>query len=161
MPRSFSLTWFLVAVALAGCGLPRDPEGTLDRVRGDTLRVGVTEAPPFVVRRGAAGIPGGVEAALVQAFADSLGAVVAWHWGPAEAHFEALKRYELDLVAAGLTAATPWKAHVGLTRPYHTAHEARGRARGREPGRRLRTVEHTLAVPPGENGFLHALEGFL
>ena len=32
-----------------GCDLPRDTHGTLDRVRGDTLRVGVTEAPPFVV----------------------------------------------------------------------------------------------------------------
>jgi len=207
------------ASPLAGCSLPRDPEGTLDRVRGDTLHVGVTEAPPFVVRHGERTEPGGVEAALVRGFADSLGAAVAWHWGPADGHLEALERFELDLVAAGLTAATPWKKRAGLTRPYHTAHDALGappgapagsqfavlegarvavpegdvlaalvegegfrpipmrspeqfggfaaapewqlRAWGRLPVMRLRPVKHVLAVPPGENGLLVALEAYL
>lgn len=207
------------ASALAGCSLPRDPEGTLDRVRGGTLHVGVTEAPPFVVRHGERTEPGGVEAALVRGFADSLSAAVAWHWGPADGHLEALERFELDLVAGGLTAATPWKARVGLTRPYHTAHDAIGappgapvgsqfaalegaqvavpegsalaalvegeglrpvptahpgrfaglvaapewqlRAWGREPLEELRAVKHVLAVPPGENGLLFALEAYL
>jgi hypothetical protein len=212
----------LAALFLAGCSIPQDPQGTLAGVRGDTLHVGVTEAPPFIVRHGAAEAPGGVEAALIRGFADSLDAAVAWHWGTSEAHFEALMRFELDLVAGGLTTATPWKQHAGLTRPYHTAYDALGalpetpgmsfgrqgavlggaavavpeasglaalvegegfrparmahperfdglaaapewqlRAWGRVPLKRLRNVKHVLAVPPGENGFLFALERYL
>jgi hypothetical protein len=69
-----------------GCTLLQDAEGTPESGRGDTLHVGVTEAPPFVVRRGGAEEPGSVEAALVRGFADSFGATVAWHWGPLHEH---------------------------------------------------------------------------
>jgi polar amino acid transport system substrate-binding protein len=36
----------ILAVAAGSCGIPRDPRGTLDRVRGGTLRVGVAERAP-------------------------------------------------------------------------------------------------------------------
>ena len=32
----------------ASCSLPRDSDGTLDRIRGGTLRVGLAENPPWV-----------------------------------------------------------------------------------------------------------------
>ena len=53
---------------------PRDPERTLAKVRNGTLRVGYTEAAPWVVptRQG----PQGIEPELVRAFAHSLGARV-------------------------------------------------------------------------------------
>jgi len=52
----------LAAVALmavAGCGIPRDPESTLDRVRGGALRAGITASEPWTTLEG--GRPGGVE----------------------------------------------------------------------------------------------------
>lgn len=30
--------WLITCLAFAGCGLPRDPEGTLDRASGGTMR---------------------------------------------------------------------------------------------------------------------------
>lgn len=32
---------------VGGCDLPRDPEQTFERVRGGTLRVGITARPPW------------------------------------------------------------------------------------------------------------------
>lgn len=50
MPRpSRSLAVLLTGVVLAGCGIPRDPHGRLDRVRGDTRQAGVSEASLFFV----------------------------------------------------------------------------------------------------------------
>jgi polar amino acid transport system substrate-binding protein len=115
--RLFTRFGWLVVLIAAGCGpVPRDPEGTLDRVRGGTLRVGLVENPPWVVRT--AGEPGGAEAELVRRLAAELGAKPEWVWGGEQAHLEALERFRLDLVAGGLTDDTPWKKRVGLTTPY-------------------------------------------
>src|SRR5690606_33083241 len=76
--RRRSAGWMLPLCAVfAACGLPRDPEGTLERARGGVLRVGGVDAPPHLVREGAAA--SGPEAELVYAFARSLGAEVEWH----------------------------------------------------------------------------------
>lgn len=138
--RTLVLTVALAVAGAACADYPRDPEGTTEEVRGGVLVVGAAEAPPVLLRRGEGAA--GPEAELVESFADSLGARVAWRWmGPEEA-LHALSRFEIHMVAAGLTKATPWKAHVGLSRPW--------RGSGKE-GR-------VLAVPPGENGFLVALD---
>lgn len=99
-----------------GCDIPRDPRGTLERVRGDTLRVGVAAAPPWVLE--GSGEPEGVEPELVRRFARELGAEIAWHRGPTAEHMEALAHYDLDLVIGGHTRASPWRRHVGLTAPW-------------------------------------------
>lgn len=105
-------------VASAACGsVPRDPEHTLDKVTNEhRLRVGVVESRPWVVRTG--GEPAGVEPELVRRFARSLGATVQWFWGANQPHFEALERFELDLVIADLDAKNPWAKRIGLTKPY-------------------------------------------
>jgi ABC-type amino acid transport substrate-binding protein len=77
----------------------------------------VTGRPP--------GDPGGVEVRLLAGFADELGLSVEWHW-EGEYLFEALERYELDVVAGGLTASSPWKRHVGFGMPYYTSHTVVG-----------------------------------
>lgn len=131
----------LMLAALAGsCDMPRDPAGTLERARGGTLRVGAVAAPPWLVEapEGARG----PEAELVTAFARSIGAEVEWRWGSLDEHMTSLEAFELDLVAAGLTAGSPWKSKVGFTRPW--------RIDGKQ--------KHVLAVPPGENGLLVAIE---
>jgi polar amino acid transport system substrate-binding protein len=132
-----------LALAAACADLPRDPEGTLDRVRGGTLRAGAVDSPPWLVRAGERAT--GPEAELIEAFARTLGARVAWQWGAQDAHMHDLERYELDIVAAGLTQKTPWGAHAGLSRPWL---RREGQAR-------------VLAVAPGENGFLTTLDRFI
>lgn len=154
------LPWAVVALGLVlapglltGCDLPRDPEGTLVRVRNGVLRAGVCEAAPWVVREGDE--PMGVEPALLRRFARGLGARVEWRWGSAEAVLGDLEHHRLDVVACGLEHTTPWSRRVALTQPYLVERlpepEGGGTAR----------IEHVLAVPPGENAFLVALEKFL
>jgi polar amino acid transport system substrate-binding protein len=108
----------LMAVAAAGCGIPRDPESTLDRVRGGTLRAGITASEPWTTLE--AGRPGGVEVALVERFAGELGARVEWVDGSEADLIGALEMRELDLVVGGLTADTPWQAKAAITRSYAT-----------------------------------------
>jgi polar amino acid transport system substrate-binding protein len=145
-------TLFAAAVlaACAGVDVPRDPERTLARAeeRG-RLRVGVAESPPWVVRRGGEAI--GVEADLLRGFAAGRGLGVEWVWGGADEHLAALEKFELDALAAGLTADSPWSKRVAFTRRYVETL----RPGGRKPSR------HVLAVPPGENRLLVALESFL
>ncbi len=127
--------WRLVAVAgvvlvsVAGCGWPRDAEGTLDEVRGGVLRVGITENPPWT-RVADDGVAGGAEARLVERLAVRIGARIEWVPGSESTLMAALKGRVLDLVVGGLDARSPWVEQASLTRPYLTA----------------RTV---VAVPPG------------
>jgi polar amino acid transport system substrate-binding protein len=106
---------FLLA---AGCGVPRDPESTLDTVRGGTLRAGITASDPWTTLEG--GRPGGVEVELVERFARELGARVEWVDGSEADLIGALEVRELDLVVGGLTADTPWQRKAAITRSYAT-----------------------------------------
>ena len=139
---SLSFLPLLIAVSLwVGCDrYPMDPERTLERAleRG-SLRVGLTEAPPWVTRRGDR--PGGVEVALIESFARDLGLTLDWRWGPVEEHMHALERFELDLVAGGMTKKNPWSRKAGATRPYYQ--------------------KHLVLAPPGENALLVRLERHL
>ena len=108
----------LMAVTAAGCGVPRDPESTLDRVRGGTLRAGITASEPWTTLEG--GRPGGVEVALVERLAQELGARVEWVDGSEADLIGALEMRELDLVVGGLTADTPWQTKAAITRSYAT-----------------------------------------
>jgi ABC-type amino acid transport substrate-binding protein len=136
---------------LAACGVsvPTDPEGTLDRVIGGTLRVGVSPNPPWTeVTQG--GEPTGSEVDLVREFAATLPAEVSWTVGGEEALIKRLEAGELDLVIGGLTADTPWEKHAAITKPY---------AEGTGPdGKRIKLV---MAAPLGENAYLLRLEKFL
>ena len=110
-----------IALALAGllgaCRIPEDPDGTLDRVEGGVMRVGITESDPWVTLDG--DVPtGGVEVALVRRFARELQARVEWVDGGEEELIAALKEGSLDLVIGGLTSKSRWKKDAAFTRPY-------------------------------------------
>jgi len=105
--------------ALAGCQYPRDPEGTLDRVRGGTLRVGISPSEPWVTLAENQP-PAGVEVELVQEFARTLDAEVKWVKGSESDLMEALDGRQLDIVIAGLTRRSVWMNGAALTRPYLT-----------------------------------------
>jgi polar amino acid transport system substrate-binding protein len=117
LKRRSSIFVFIVCLCAAGCGdLPRDPEETSRRVQGGSLRVGLVENRPWVIRT--AGEPAGAEVELVREFARELGATPEWHWGGEQQHMEALEHYQLDLLVGGLTSDTAWSRYVGLTSPY-------------------------------------------
>ncbi|HEX8320190.1 substrate-binding periplasmic protein [Longimicrobium sp.] len=124
----------LAALACASCGVPRDPGGTLERVRHGTLRVGIIASAPWVVPTG--GEPRGVEVRLARDFARELGASVRWVPGTEAELMEALEHSDVDVVIGGLDSRSPWKARAALTRPYHTT--------------RWRVGVRPSAAPPGE-----------
>jgi polar amino acid transport system substrate-binding protein len=131
--------------ALSSCGLPRDADRTLDRVRGGALRVGVSDHPPWVTIHDER--MDGIEPRLVAELARGLGARPVWRRGAESELLDALHRRELDIVVGGLTDDSPWKGQVALTRPHFTD-TVTGRA-------------HVLAVSPGENAFLVHVDRFL
>lgn len=149
------LATIAVTFCTGGCDLPRDPRGTLERLGGEDLRVGVTEHEPWTRR--ANGEAAGIEVDLVREFAGELGTKARFDWGPEQEIFEGLERFELDLVIGGVTDATPWAAKVGLTKPYFER-EVTVIDSGERKSKKKR---HVMAVAPGENGFLRRLETFL
>jgi ABC-type amino acid transport substrate-binding protein len=140
---------------VAGCGTyPADPQGTLEKVSGGTLRVGASQNGDWV-RISAQGNPGtdgvqGSEAELVRRFAQTLGAEVEWTIGTEQVLADELKHGGLDLVIGGLDDKTPWSTHAGLTRPYMESRDSRGSLH-----------KHIMLVPMGENAFLLELDRFL
>jgi hypothetical protein len=141
-------------LALACCGTyPTDPEGTLERVRGGTLRVGASVNGDWVRIPEGGSSParvGGAEADLVRQFAEQLGAEVEWVQGTEHVLAEELKHGTLDMVIGGLDDKTPWSTHAGLTRPYTESKDVRGSLH-----------KHVMLVPLGENAFLLELDRFL
>jgi polar amino acid transport system substrate-binding protein len=125
---------------VTACGIPRDPEGSLDRIRrSGVLRAGITPHEPFTTDAG------GPEADIITAFAQTLGARVEWHRGPESRLFEALERFELDVAIGGFTMDNPWGPKLGFTRPYLEVNEK----------------QHVVAAAPGENRLLVELERVL
>jgi hypothetical protein len=126
------LAALLVGSGLAGCDLPRDPEGTLQAVRGRELRVGVLNF----------GVNAEKDRPIVERLATSIGAKVTYVEGDAHALFEDLKRGRIHLVIGGVPKSTPFAKELGLSKPLgplHGAHEEDDRV---------------VAVRPGENAFL-------
>ncbi|HEX8745389.1 MAG TPA: transporter substrate-binding domain-containing protein [Thermoleophilaceae bacterium] len=114
--RPLLLLVAIAAAALAGCQYPRDVEGTLDRVEGGTMRVGVSDNEPWVDLDGSQ--PSGVEPEILRGFADRVHAKVQWVRGDSEELVEALESGQLDVVIAGITRTSEYRRKVGLTRPY-------------------------------------------
>jgi ABC-type amino acid transport substrate-binding protein len=146
-----SILVIAAAVSLTGCGatIPSDPDGTLDRVTGDALRVGVSSAAPWTDTEGS-GDPRGSEVELVEAFAETLDAEVEWTEGGEADLVTALEDGDLDLVIGGFTDTTPWTSKAAVTQPYAESTNAEGT-----------TSKHVMLAPMGENAFLVELERFL
>lgn len=151
MSRLPGVVLAVAALLLAGCSLqvPADPEGTLDRVSGGTLRVGVTDNPPWT-DDGDGAEPTGSEPALVAEFAGRIDADIEWTHGNEESLVADLEHGALDLVIGGFTDRTPWTEQVAMTVPYAEATGPRGE-----------TEKHVMLTRMGENRFLLELERFL
>ncbi|MFS0892607.1 transporter substrate-binding domain-containing protein [Microbacterium sp. 179-I 3D3 NHS] len=138
----------VAVIALTGCGVtvPADPDGTLQSVTGGELRVG-TSADAGLVEV-VDGEPRGSIVDLVDDFADSIDAQPTWTVASEETLVTRLEAGDLDLIAGGITADTPWLDRAGVSRGYTGIDGADGR-------------EIVMLVPLGENAFLSALESFL
>ncbi|HYZ47123.1 MAG TPA: transporter substrate-binding domain-containing protein [Actinomycetota bacterium] len=116
--KAKALCAVLLLSMLAACDLPRDAEGTLERVRGGVLRVGVTESDPWVVL-GPEG-PSGVEVEIVRSLAAELDAKIEWTEGSVDELAAAVHLRELDLMVGGLTSTSKISSEVTFTHPYLT-----------------------------------------
>lgn len=139
-----------VAVTLlAGCGMPSDPDDTLEQVRGDVLTVGVTESRDRV-----ASIEGdeatGLEPDLMRDFAATVDADVVFVEGSEAELIDLLERGAIDIAIGGFLDDTPWADRAATTLPYEETTDATGA-----------TQRHVLLTPLGENAFLLALDRFL
>ncbi|HWT93377.1 MAG TPA: transporter substrate-binding domain-containing protein [Solirubrobacteraceae bacterium] len=132
MPRTLLAAALLITLlTTAACQFPRDVGGTLDNVKGGTLRVGLTEAEPWVSLQH--DDPSGVEVGLIREFAAKLGAArVDYTTGTEEELVEALHARELDVVIGGITDKTRWKKEAALTKPYLTTHLVIGMPPGQD-----------------------------
>ena len=118
------------ALTLGACQFPKDPEGTLNKVRDrGTIEVGVTHADPFVNLDGPE--PRGVEVELIKEFARHLGVEIEWVEASESQLVELLEGTEIDVMLAGLERQSSLQQEVALTRPYAN-------------------VEIVLAVPPDD-----------
>lgn len=138
----------LLGGALAGCGLvvPADPDGTLDRVRGGELRVGLSPEPGLVeIDDDEAS---GALVDIAEDFARSIDADPRWTVRGEESLVAMLEDGRLDVAIGGFTERTPWADRVGVSRPYPGV-----------PGSDGRPL--VVLVPLGENAFLSELERFL
>ena len=136
------------AALVVGCTVqvPADPQGTLDRVQGSTLRVGAS-AEKDIVEPTEQGAEGSL-ANLVEKFAIEQQEPVEWQWGSEETLVSELESGELDLVIGGFTDATPWSDRAAVSRGYPEIDH---------------TAERSLVVlvPLGENRMLSTVEAFL
>lgn len=141
----------VVALAATACGgpFPRDTDGSLDRITGGTIRVGVSENPPWTEVSDDGGVTGR-EVDLVTDFAQAHNAEPEWTPGAESELIMAMKRGDLDVVIGGLTSDSPWEKEVALTRPYADEVTPDGD-----------TEKMVMATPLGENALLVALETHL
>lgn len=123
------------AVVVAGCGnLPRDPDGTLDRVRAERR---------FAVGQ-VSGATGPAGAAVVARVAQATGATPATRTGQLEPLLLQLEEGRLDLVVGGrFDRKTPWSTRVTLTKPL---------------GPKEGAVREHLAMRNGENAWITLVE---
>ena len=108
----------LLALSSAGCGLPRDPMSTLERVRGGEMRVGVVLNESRTEMDGG---PSGVEVELLEDFAGELGAEAVYVQGTTPDLLQAARQGEVDVVIGGFTDESPGireQKEAGTTRPY-------------------------------------------
>ncbi|MBB4004660.1 ABC transporter substrate-binding protein [Aurantimonas endophytica] len=129
-----------ILASFAACDLPRDPEGTTERVRGGNLVVGVIEGSPYAALPDQAAQ--GEEATLALAVARALDPKPVWIRGTGESIFAALESGDVDLAIGGIAASTPWSSHAALSTSIGTMELAGD------------TEDRVFALPLGENRWL-------
>ena len=138
--RATRLATALLALLAIGCqGIPRDPKGTLDRIRTErTFRVGLIAPGPD-------GPAATDHSVLVSRLASRTGAEPRIEHGAAERLLEELEKGDLDLVIGDMSSDTPWGTRVTLLPPLA------------EEERDGHTIALTVAARNGENAWITVL----
>lgn len=144
--RRGPLTGALLALLLGACGLPRDTEGTQERVqREGVLRAGLLRHEPWAYLD--EGRPAGSEVEAVERLAAGLGARVSWTVAPESELMHGLKERALDLVVGGVSAKTPWAKELGAGQPFLDTRLVVGAPPGQSVPKTLQGA--SVAVAPG------------
>jgi polar amino acid transport system substrate-binding protein len=129
----------LLPLALGACdGYPRDADHVTRQAADTGMRVGASHDPPHVVVA-ADGSVSGLEADVIQRFADANGYALSWVPGGHDALMRDLERAHLHAVVGGHRRDTPWQPRVGWSQPLHQ------RASADAP-----LPERRIALPPGQ-----------
>ncbi|MFP2957113.1 transporter substrate-binding domain-containing protein [Myxococcus sp. 1LA] len=108
-----------LSLASSACGLPRDTNGTQERIlREGVLRAGLVRHEPWTGFQD--GQPTGPEAQAVSRLAEQLGARVAWTVAPEAELMHALEERAVDLVVGGISVKSPWVKQLGSGQTYLT-----------------------------------------
>jgi len=131
----WALVLALVALTFMGCDFPRDPRGTLGKVQGGTMRVGIVDHDPWTRMEGSR--PSGVEVELLKDFARGLDAEISFVPGATPELLEAAREGEVDVLIGGFTSTSP------------------GVSEGKEAGvtGSYLTTRFVVGVPPGRAAF--------
>lgn len=143
MPCEIISTRFIpviLALLCSSCGIPRDQRDSWDRIRGESLQVGVVTNPPFSYMK-EDGEAGGREIDLVQNFARAHKLETEFISGPESDLIHRLQEGEINLLVGGFSEKTIWKDSAGLSVPYGN--------------------KRVVLVQKGENRLLYELEGFI
>jgi polar amino acid transport system substrate-binding protein len=133
-------------LGLGACGLPRDTEGTQERIQHEhLLRAGLVRHEPWAYLQD--GQPAGPEVEAVEQLAAQLGARVAWTVAPESELVHGLKERALDLVVGGVSAKSPWVKELGAGRPFLTTRLLTGAPAGQSVPEKLQGA--SIAVAPG------------
>ena len=122
----------LVALTCLGCDFPRDPRGTLGKVQGGTMRVGIVDHVPWTRMEG--GRPSGVEVELLKDFARGLDAEISFVPGTTPELLETARQGEVDVLVGGFTSTSPGVGEgkeAGVTGSYLTTRFVVGVSPGR------------------------------
>jgi polar amino acid transport system substrate-binding protein len=141
--RNYCFLLLFLAVLVACDQYPKDPDKTLEHAQSGTLRVGYSHNPPWVVKT--AGEPGGIEPALLKAYAQSRQLRLEWVNDTEQDLMQQLENRTLHLVVSGLRHDSPWSQRVSFTRPYLQQEKKK----------------RVMGVLKGENAFILSLEKFL
>ncbi|MEX0965853.1 MAG: transporter substrate-binding domain-containing protein [Bacteroidia bacterium] len=116
----FIQIFYLLAITLlfACDDFPKDPENTLERIKGKTIRVGIAEDGKWSGYYTGEAI--GIEAEIIKAYAKTLNANIEWYPGSQEHLIGLLKEYQIDIAIGGFTESSVFKSHAGFTQPYFT-----------------------------------------
>lgn len=119
---------FLISALLVSCRFPDDPNHTLSHIeQSQVLRVGFCDSSNPKSQK---------ERMFLNLLSQELHARIQWINEPQELLYHKLEHNELDIVACAINNDSPWGERVTFSTP-------------------LDGKKHVLAIPQGENAWLH------
>ena len=124
--------YFILPLVLIGCHFPEDPNRTLLGIeQSHLIRVGHCPLSQNKLKE--------IEYNFVLKLANKLHAQINWDDSIQEQLYQKLEHNDLDLVTCAIIEDSPWKEELSFTTPFY----------------KNENNNYVIALPPGENGWLH------